>query len=604
MQTENRPSHPQLLNPTIYVGHFPGYVSDAQVSSMFESQAYTGWVRIRSRASMGNQEGSFRLRIDFANLYDAEKALASNHTRHIPGLKSPFSLRCSLTPLFRALKLPVNDLTAAPRLISMHTPGMKSTLSKMFDLLRVYGPIYTIRIERAIGLALVQFYTEEHAVAANEQAGLPLQVYDPCIICCTSNGEQLDEEALETFLLQYGPITKVETEWGDSTFVTFGSPANGKSHQPISLLSLIARTALAALRKVHGTSVAGKEISATYRTVRHSHPVADVSDTQQQHQPAASGCSCPSTIVLVNLRAHYDAQLEAGIKQAKKLATQHEVEVEKLRQELRDTQRALSLAESRLKLMDIERDRPLWEAAKKTREGKARAAAEAAKAEAIARAWKIEEMRRKMAEIDAQEAASRAAEADRRECLRQQAAAEKQRREQDEERERERQRTEAARQAREAEEKRRRWEAATSDEVLRCRNRDRIRWGANNWTPSLALQRLQFQIAEFESIKFSEAQPLTFEVIPWPVLRNPRQLGLDDVSWKAAEDFFASAKRLLAHSECTSLVIKVHRTFHPDKWPGKLLTVFEDGLRTQLKDHVNIVAQAMTPLWITSKDSG
>ncbi|CAK5276547.1 unnamed protein product [Mycena citricolor] len=603
MQTENRPSHPQLLNPTIYVGHFPGYVSDAQVSSMFESQAYTGWVRIRSRASMGNQEGSFRLRIDFANLYDAEKALASNHIRHIPGLKSPFSLRCSLSPLLRALKLPENDLTAAPRLISMHTPGMKSTLSKMFDLLRVYGPIYTIRIERAIGLALVQFYTEEHAIAANEKAGLPLQVYDPCIICCSSNGEQLNEEALKTFLLQFGTITKVETEWGDSTFVTFGSPANGKSHKPRSLLSLIARTALTALRQVHGKSVAGKEISATYRTVKPSHPVAGVPDTQPQ-QPAAGGCFCPSAIDLVNLRAQYDAQLEDKDKQAKKLAAQHEAEVEKLGQELRDAQRALSLAESRLKLMDIERDRPLWEAAKKTREGKARAAAEAAKAEAIARAREIEAMRRKMAEIDAQEAASRAAEADRRERLRQQAAAEKQRREQEEERERERLRAEAARQAREAEEKRHRWEAATSDEVLRCRNRDRIRWGANNWTPSLALQRLEFQIAEFESIKFSEAQPLTFEVIPWPVLRNRRQLGFDDVSWKAAEDFFASAKRLLAHSEYTSLVIKVHRTFHPDKWPGKLLTVFEDGLRTQLKDHVNIVAQAMTPLWITSKDSG
>ncbi|KAJ6608876.1 hypothetical protein B0H10DRAFT_1955092 [Mycena sp. CBHHK59/15] len=62
------------------------------------------------------------------------------------------------------------------------------------------------------------------------------------------------------------------------------------------------------------------------------------------------------------------------------------------------------------------------------------------------------------------------------------------------------------------------WKVRTQDEEARCKRRDQKKWGTEPWTVSLALERLRFQIGEFKHITFSEAQPLTFYVVPWPVL--------------------------------------------------------------------------------------
>ncbi|KAJ7143711.1 hypothetical protein C8R44DRAFT_758720 [Mycena epipterygia] len=55
--------------------------------------------------------------------------------------------------------------------------------------------------------------------------------------------------------------------------------------------------------------------------------------------------------------------------------------------------------------------------------------------------------------------------------------------------------------------------------------------------------------------------------------------------------------------EYGSLVEKVHRMFHPDKWKarGVLTTVMDEELRSSLETAGNVVAQAMTPLWRSSK---
>ncbi|KAJ7729805.1 hypothetical protein B0H16DRAFT_1775708, partial [Mycena metata] len=75
----------------------------------------------------------------------------------------------------------------------------------------------------------------------------------------------------------------------------------------------------------------------------------------------------------------------------------------------------------------------------------------------------------------------------------------------------------------------------------------------------------------FEKLKFSETQPLTFGVIPWPVLTDPLALDVEVINWTSVEAFFACAKVQLAVNvtEYNTLVEKVHRMFHPDKWRSR-----------------------------------
>ncbi|KAJ6555120.1 hypothetical protein DFH09DRAFT_856725, partial [Mycena vulgaris] len=75
----------------------------------------------------------------------------------------------------------------------------------------------------------------------------------------------------------------------------------------------------------------------------------------------------------------------------------------------------------------------------------------------------------------------------------------------------------------------------------------------------------------FDRIKFSEAQPLTFRVIPWPVLTDPLDLDVEQIDWDAVEAFFARAKAQMAANvaEYNGLVERVHRMFHPDKWKAR-----------------------------------
>ncbi|KAF8218107.1 hypothetical protein K438DRAFT_1531113, partial [Mycena galopus ATCC 62051] len=75
----------------------------------------------------------------------------------------------------------------------------------------------------------------------------------------------------------------------------------------------------------------------------------------------------------------------------------------------------------------------------------------------------------------------------------------------------------------------------------------------------------------FEKIKFSEGQPLTFGIIPWPVLVDPLDLEIEQIDWNTVEAFFTRAKIQLAANvaEYNGLVEKVHRLFHPDKWKSR-----------------------------------
>ncbi|KAI0645733.1 hypothetical protein C8Q79DRAFT_1001259 [Trametes meyenii] len=224
-----------------------------------------------------------------------------------------------------------------------------------------------------------------------------------------------------------------------------------------------------------------------------------------------------------------------------------------------EAQRQAEIEESRRKLAELERDRPLWE-----QQAQKRSAQERAEEEAL-RARKRDEQRRAAA-----------------------AAAEEQYR---------RQRAEA--EAAEAE-RRARWERERVErEREQRRQRERERWSYGPWTPVRAIERYKMLSEAFDTTKFTPEDPVLFETVPWPVLHSPVTLRVEDIEWAAVEEFFDAAKRHMRSQHYKVFVEKSHKRFHPDRWRarGVLKSVADEEQRGCLEVAANTVAQALTPIW-------
>jgi hypothetical protein len=173
-----------------------------------------------------------------------------------------------------------------------------------------------------------------------------------------------------------------------------------------------------------------------------------------------------------------------------------------------EAEREAFIAEARRKLAELEADRPLWE-----EEAKKRAQRE--KEEQEARRSRMAEQRRAAEAPKAEEA--------------RRARVEK-------EKEKERQQQQQAR-AREEARVRAGEERARRDRERRQRNE---RWAYGPWTTQRALERYKVLSDIFDSTKFSADDPITFDVVPWPMLAV--KFSLEDIDWAAVEGFFNAVK--------------------------------------------------------------
>ncbi|KAK7472563.1 hypothetical protein VKT23_000678 [Stygiomarasmius scandens] len=223
--------------------------------------------------------------------------------------------------------------------------------------------------------------------------------------------------------------------------------------------------------------------------------------------------------------------------------------------------REAAIAESRRKMAELERDRPLWEA-----EAKRRALHERAEEEAR----RLQDEQRKWAEARKAEEARRAEARRKAEEAREREEAEKLAREE-----------EAARRQKEKRQRQERWQKFGS------------------WNNQRALERYRALSEAFDTTKFSATEPLSFEDVPWPVLMNPASLSVEDIQWASVEQFFEHAKFQIRGQEFKTLVEKSQRRFHPDRWRsrGLLKAVVDDDERESLEVAANTVAQAITPIW-------
>ena len=191
--------------------------------------------------------------------------------------------------------------------------------------------------------------------------------------------------------------------------------------------------------------------------------------------------------------------------------------------------REASIAESRRKLAELERDRPLWEEAARTRQAREKAEEEASRA--IAEERRKARIRREAEERLRQ---ARQEEAD--------AAA----------------REEEARQEREA-----------ADRRARSRRHRQERWNAAQWTAAHALARYRELSEMFDNTKFTAEDPLSFDMVPWPILKCPNDIHVEDVEWAAVEQFFSVVQPMMRAPDYKTFVEKSHRRFHPDRWRSR-----------------------------------
>ena len=215
------------------------------------------------------------------------------------------------------------------------------------------------------------------------------------------------------------------------------------------------------------------------------------------------------------------------------------------------------IAESRRKIVELERDRPLWEAAARARERQEREEEEERRAA-------HERRKREEAEALARAEAER-------------------------ERERARQAEAEARAKAEAE--------AEAAAKRRAAEAQRARWARGPWTSQRALERYRVLCESFDEA--AKPSSLSFEDIPWPTLCAPFTFGPEDIDWAAVETFFRTVRGHMRAQDYRVFVEKSHRRFHPDRWSarGLLIAIRDDDARGTIEVAANTVAQALTPLW-------
>ncbi|OCH95182.1 hypothetical protein OBBRIDRAFT_788652 [Obba rivulosa] len=225
-----------------------------------------------------------------------------------------------------------------------------------------------------------------------------------------------------------------------------------------------------------------------------------------------------------------------------------------------EARRQAEIEASRRKLAELEKDRPIWEQAAREREARQRVEEEALHA--------------------------------RREAER--------RRAEEEERRRDAERAEAAWKAK-AERERIEREHAKNWRRKQAQNE---RWAYGPWTTQRALERYKVLCEAFDATKFTPAEPVSFDIVPWPVLCSPLRLTVEDVHWNAVEAFFKAVRMHMRGQDYKMFVEKSHRRFHPDRWRarGVLKSVVDEELRGCLEVAANTVAQALTPLWREVKE--
>ena len=139
---------------------------------------------------------------------------------------------------------------------------------------------------------------------------------------------------------------------------------------------------------------------------------------------------------------------------------------------------------------------------------------------------------------------------------------------------------EARQRERQAQEARQREEAQQKEEALPRKSQTNGRPSASEpWTPK-RMGEYQARLTEFTKTSFGPENKLTFNAVPWPVLRSAEVLKVDNTAAvKAVRDFFAKAEDILKDPrEYRKFLNTCYLAFHSDKWSRRSNSAAETEL--------------------------
>ncbi|KAG6837723.1 hypothetical protein H0H93_003525 [Arthromyces matolae] len=220
--------------------------------------------------------------------------------------------------------------------------------------------------------------------------------------------------------------------------------------------------------------------------------------------------------------------------------------------------RAARIEESRRKMAELERDRPLWDAAAARRKEEERLEQESIQRRAA-------QNRARAAAQEREEKAKKAAEEQRR-------------------------REEAAHAERQKEINR-----LIEHEQERRRNLQLMHnyWNSQTWDADVALHRYRTLIREFGKAKFVPGIiPLRVNDIPWPILS--RDYRLEAVTLEEVSRFFDTVRPILGMESYKDLLKKSSLRFHPDHWGTRIQCVEDEGEKELISEATGTIIQHLT----------
>ena len=144
-------------------------------------------------------------------------------------------------------------------------------------------------------------------------------------------------------------------------------------------------------------------------------------------------------------------------------------------------------------------------------------------------------------------------------------------------------------------------DANLKDYLFESRKRQHEKWAhVTRWTDAHAIQRYDALCETFDRAKFTQDNPPDFYEIPWPIIFSPNSTQAEDICWDSTEAFFLVAKAHIPAATYLDFVTKSHKRFHPDRWRSRNIVNSLAGrpsLQKLVEETGNTVSQALTPIW-------
>ncbi|KAI0793063.1 hypothetical protein BC629DRAFT_1508739 [Irpex lacteus] len=259
MATPTYPPHPLLKEPVLYVADPPNHVRWAHLRQMFDccgKVTYNGLCFVHD-PRLGIERQYYP--VHFANLFEAEMALATLQGETVDGVDPPWALALSHSPTLESV-LPTGrrwPQRVIPNVLPGDTwPGM-TTAQTIFRWFRSVGPLVSVRMNMAMGnsqnATVIEYWNKAHSDIAGAAPNLvhsamldsvprvprlTLRFFDLCSVRCSgalfSFGQTGKEGSYATSrrelmekLASFGEITRVHfSKLGEglNDIVSFQSP--------------------------------------------------------------------------------------------------------------------------------------------------------------------------------------------------------------------------------------------------------------------------------------------------------------------------------------------------------------------------------------------